>query len=78
LSIGRNFRFHEGRITVQISADFANAFNHWYWPNPTNTPATPFLCNAAGQITQGYGFINLVEGAGATPRSGLLVGRFSF
>ncbi|MBV8843372.1 MAG: TonB-dependent receptor [Bryobacterales bacterium] len=78
LSIGRNFRFHEGRMNFQIRADFTNALNHWYWPNPTGTPATPVLRNSAGQITQGYGFINLTGGLGATPRSGLLVGRFSF
>jgi hypothetical protein len=78
LSLARNFRFHESKMNLQVRADFTNAFNHWYWPSPTGTPATPVLHNSAGQITQGYGFINLTGGAGATPRSGLLVGRFTF
>jgi hypothetical protein len=78
LSLGRNFRFRENKMNLQIRAEFTNAFNHWYWPNPTGTPNTPVVRNNVGQITQGYGFINLTGGAGATPRSGLLVGRFTF
>ena len=82
LSLGRNFRFRENKMNLQIRAEFTNAFNHWYWPNPIATnvsPATPTLRNNLGQITQGFGFINLVGGGNAvTPRSGLLVGRFTF
>jgi hypothetical protein len=78
LSLGRNFRFHESKMNIQVRAEFTNAFNHWYWPNPTTTPATPVLRNSAGQLTQGFGFVNLTGGAGSVPRSGQIVGRFTF
>jgi hypothetical protein len=65
-------------MNIQLRAEFTNIFNRWTWPNPTNTPGTPVLKNAAGQLTQGYGFINLTGGAGSTPRAGTLVARFRF
>jgi hypothetical protein len=79
ISLGRIFRLTEsGRAQLQIRAEFTNMFNRWTWPNPTGTPGTPVTRNSLGQITGGYGFINLVGGAGATPRAGQLVARFSF
>ena len=77
-NFGRNFRFHEDKYNLQIRAEFTNLFNRWSWPNPTNTPGTPVLKNAQGQLTQGFGFINLTGGAGSTPRNGQIVARFTF
>jgi len=65
-------------MNFQIRAEFTNMFNRWTWPNPTGTPGTPVTRNNAGAITAGYGFINLTGGAGATPRSGQMVARFTF
>ncbi len=31
-----------------------------------------------GLLSAGYGFVNFVEGAGAQPRSGQLIARFTF
>jgi len=77
INFGRNFRIRE-RMNFQIRAEFTNMFNRWTWPNPTGTPGTPVTRNNAGAITAGYGFINLTGGAGATPRSGQMVARFTF
>jgi len=83
INFGRIFRLNEsGRMQIQIRAEFTNMFNRWTWPNPTGTPGTPVThANPAdpnSAITGGYGFINLVGGAGATPRSGQMVARFTF
>jgi len=79
INLGRIFRLTEkGRAQLQIRAEFTNMFNRWTWPNPTGTPGTPVVRNRLGQITSGYGFINLTGGAGAVPRSGQLVARFTF
>jgi hypothetical protein len=77
-NFGRNFRFHESKMNLQLRAEFVNIFNRWSWPNPTGTPGTPIARNNAGQLTAGYGFINLVGGAGSTPRAGTLIARFTF
>jgi hypothetical protein len=34
--------------------------------------------NTLGLLTGGYGFVNTVAGAGASPRTGQLVARFQF
>jgi hypothetical protein len=39
----------------------------------TAVPGTP-----NGVYTSGYGYINTIGGAGASPRSGQIVGRFTF
>jgi len=82
ISFGRIFRLTEsGRAQFQIRGEFTNMFNRWTWPNPTTTPGTPVQHDNFGNITSGYGFINLVGGAtqpGAAPRSGQMVARFTF
>jgi hypothetical protein len=79
INLGRIFRLTEsGRTQIQVRAEFTNMFNRWTWPNPGGAPGTPIVRNSLGQITSGYGFINLTGGAGATPRSGQLVARFTF
>ena len=79
ISLGRIFRLTEsGRAQFQVRGEFTNMFNRWTWPNPTGTPGSPVNHDAAGNITSGYGFINLVGGAGATPRSGQIIARLTF
>jgi hypothetical protein len=81
MSLGRNFRLgKEGRYNLFIRAEFQNIFNRLFLSPPataTTNPATP--SNSAGGVyTGGYGYIATVGGAGDTPRSGQLVGRFTF
>ncbi len=79
INLGRIFRLTEsGKAQLQIRAEFTNMFNRWTWPNPGGTPNSPVRYDSAGNLTSGYGFINLVGGAGATPRSGQMVLRFTF
>jgi hypothetical protein len=76
LSIGRVFRIKE-RASLQIRAEFTNAFNRTEPNNPiaTNALATQTR-NAAGQTTAGFGYINTATTG--TPRQGQLVARFVF
>jgi len=87
MSFGRNFRFgKEGRYNFQVRAEFQNIFNRLF----LSKPAAPFGGTGTGPITTvptkdstgvyigGYGTIATVNGAGAQPRSGQLVGRFTF
>lgn len=90
MSFGRNFRFgKEGRYNLFLRAEFQNIFNRLFLSAPQTgnqglapggTPATIFspLTTSSGVLTGGYGYINTVMGAGAQPRSGQLVGRFTF
>ncbi len=77
ISLGRIFRIKE-KTQLTVRAEFTNMFNRWTWPNPTTTPGTPVQRDRFGNITSGYGFINLVGGAGAVPRSGQMVARIQF
>jgi hypothetical protein len=41
--------------------------------------STPTLHgNPGGTLSQGYGFVNFLNGAGAQPRGGQIVARFQF
>lgn len=91
LSLGRVFRIRE-KLQLLIQAQFFNVFNRVQYPMPTasttsTTPATfgnPFPGSTApgfgqnGALNGGYGFVNTLNGAGANPRSGQLVARFTF
>jgi hypothetical protein len=87
MSFGRNFRFgKEGRFNFFVRAEFQNIFNRLFLSPPETgnqgggssaTIYTP-LTTSNGVLTGGYGYINTVAGAGAQPRSGQLVGRFTF
>jgi hypothetical protein len=91
-NFGRNFRMgKEGRYNLQVRAEFQNIFNRLYYSNPAVTggfapvrPSTPtvtannFASGGPGALSAGYGFVNWVNGAGDTPRSGQLVARFTF
>ena len=77
VSFGRIFRLKE-RIQLQVRAEFTNMFNRWIWPNPIGTPNSPVMRDKFGNLTGGYGFVNLVGGAGAVPRSGQMIARLTF
>ena len=82
-SFSRNFRIgKEGRYTLQFSAQFFNIFNRLFLSTPSvANPLFPITTTTyAGSIlnSSGFGSIGTLNGAGATPRSGQLVGRFTF
>ena len=81
VNFGRNFRMgREGKMNLQIRAEFQNVFNRHFYsaPSSTNPAATVANGNAGGALSAGFGFVNTVNGAGARPRTGLIVARFSF
>jgi hypothetical protein len=86
MSFGRNFRVgKEGRYNLQIRAEFQNIFNRLFLSAPADgivfgaatNPAIP-IEKSGGINTGGYGSVATINGAGDTPRSGQLVGRFTF
>jgi hypothetical protein len=92
LGFGRIFRIRE-RASLQIRAEFQNVFNRLFYSLPadgvgifglpSSNPATPTahgnsLGATTGLLSGGYGFVNWVNGAGATPRTGQLIARFTF
>jgi hypothetical protein len=87
MSFGRNFRLgKEGKYNFFIRAEFQNIFNRLFLSMPLTGTASPTLSanpstpatSAAGVYTGGYGYIATLGGAGAVPRSGQIVGRFTF
>ncbi len=81
MSLGRNFRFgHEGRMNLQIRAEFTNIFNRIFIPAPTITSLTTPTTYAPGSqiLTGGFGFVNTNAGVGQQPRAGTMVARFTF
>jgi hypothetical protein len=81
LSLGRNFRVgKEGRYQVSIRAEFQNIFNRLFLSMPATGTTNPLSANnsVGGVNTGGYGYIPTIGGAGDTPRSGQIVGRFTF
>jgi hypothetical protein len=87
-NFGRNFRFKENRLNLQIRAEFVNIFNRTYLGNPSTTLnlGNP-LSRLGGILTGGFGVINeqVAIGAapsttqlGALPRTGTLIARFTF
>jgi len=89
LSVARTFRIKE-KYQIQIRAEFQNVFNRVFYSPPAtgggtgtaNLPTTgnpfPVLGSTTGALNGGYGFVNSFNGAGAQPRTGQLVGRFTF
>jgi Carboxypeptidase regulatory-like domain len=81
MSFGRNFRFgHEGRMNLQIRAEFTNIFNRIYIPAPGITSLTTATTYTPGTqiLTGGFGYSNTNGGVGQQPRAGQIVGRFTF
>jgi hypothetical protein len=92
MSFGRIFRIKE-RYQLQIRAEFQNIFNRLFYQAPADgapfgfpftSVTTPTLHgNPGGTLSQGFGYVNWVNGGltqfgGAQPRSGQIVGRFTF
>lgn len=83
-NIGRNFRFgRENRFVLNVRAEFQNVMNRMFYSAPSSgAPQTSVITGLTqgGMFvpTGGYGVVNTFNGAGASPRSGVLVGRFTF
>jgi hypothetical protein len=93
MSLARIFRFREG-MQLSIRAEFSNIFNRTFMNDPSSTnPTTATACvlntgaSATGAscgaatlraLTGGFGFINTSSVPVPGPRSGTLVGRFTF
>ncbi len=90
MSFGRNFRMRE-KYNLYIRAEFQNIFNRHFLSAPAvggqggaffqaATYISPLtqISQANGVNTGGYGTIATIGGAGAIPRSGQLVARFTF
>ena len=77
LSLGRNFPMHEGRMNLQIRADFTNVFNRAEAVNPVSSNAGATQSTVNGLTTGGFGYINTAS-VFAQPRQGTLVARFTF
>jgi hypothetical protein len=83
MNLGRTWRIKE-RSTINIRIEFTNVFNRSVFSDPSNTNAKAPVTRAPnGNITGGFGYIAATgtiaaSGLNLQPRSGTLVGRFSF
>jgi hypothetical protein len=86
-SLGRIFPLaKEGKINLQIRMEFtSNLFNRTFYgaPSAGNPQSATFRTNnfmngTPGALSLGYGFVNTTNGAGAQPRQGQIVARFTF
>jgi hypothetical protein len=83
MSFARNFRMgHEGRMNLQVRMEFQNIFNRTFLSMPSvanpNTANTTTTYQGVVINNSGFGTLATLNGAGATPRSGQGVIRFSF
>ena len=87
MSFGRNFRMgHEGKYNLFVRAEFQNISNRLFLMPPSvggafGPPVSPTtsIASPGGVNTSGYGIIPTVGGLTAVPpRSGQIVGRFTF
>jgi hypothetical protein len=80
MSLARNFKMgKDGKMNLQIRAEFSNVFNRTFLNSPTSTNALAAQTRNAttGLNTAGFGFINTGT-VQSQPRNGTLVGRFTF
>jgi hypothetical protein len=80
MNFGRNFRIgKEGKQNLQVRAEFQNVFNRHFYSAPNGTPnTTQANNNPNATLSAGFGYVNWFNGAGAQPRTGQLVARFTF
>jgi hypothetical protein len=87
MNFSRNFRMgKEGKYNLQVRVEFQNIFNRLFYSMPAagglfggTNPTTPVAnLNPNGGLSAGYGFVNYINGAGDTPRSGQAVIRLTF
>jgi hypothetical protein len=81
MAFARNFRIKE-RYQIQIRAEFQNIFNRLFLSAPsTANPNTPIALTTYSGLplnNSGFGSISTLNGLGAQPRSGQIIGRFQF
>ena len=82
MGLARTFRIKE-RMSLQVRAEFQNIFNRLFYSLPTDSGATTITtptghANPGGTLSSGFGYVSWLQGAGAQPRSGQLVARFTF
>jgi len=86
MAFGRVFRIKE-RAQFQVRAEFQNIFNRLFYSVPTTAGATTItsptghansFLGTTGLLSSGFGYVNWFQGAGALPRSGQIVARFTF
>ncbi len=83
VNFSRNFRFKEGRINLNVRAEFNNILNRMRLPGPITTgnfasAPTKFTTGAnAGLYSGGFGTMNVLSGTGGQ-RTGTFVGRITF
>jgi hypothetical protein len=76
VNFGRRFPIKE-RMSFEIRAEFFNVFNRINLPGPTPfNPTAAVTRNSAGELTGGFGFVNVNNAGGQ--RNGQLVARFQF
>ena len=86
LSLGRVFPLaKEGKVSLNVRIEFQNVFNRTFLsaPSAANPTATvlntnQFANGTPGALSNGFGFVNSVNGAGSQPRSGQMVARLIF
>jgi hypothetical protein len=81
-NLSRNFRFREGKIQLNLRAEFQNVFNRTILPNPTTSgftaqPTKQTTGANAGLYNAGFGTVVPLSGTSGS-RSGTLIGRFTF
>ena len=86
MAFGRVFAIKE-RYKIQVRAEFQNIFNRLFYSVPSTAGATTIttptghgnsLSGTPGLLSSGWGYVNWLNGAGALPRSGPVVARFTF
>jgi hypothetical protein len=82
MALARTFRIKE-RVSFQIRGEFQNIFNRLFYSVPSDSGATTITTNTGhanpgGTLSSGYGYVSWLQGAGAQPRSGQLIARFTF
>jgi hypothetical protein len=81
MSLGRVFKFGEGKTALTVRMNFQNIFNRTEMQNPAATSFTAAKTTnpTNGFLTGGFGFINYVGGSTfQPPRQGTLEMRFQF
>jgi hypothetical protein len=82
MGLARTFRIKE-RMSLQVRAEFQNIFNRLFYSLPSDSGATTITsptgrANPGGTLSSGFGYVSWLQGAGAQPRSGQIVARFTF
>ena len=83
MNFGRNFRMGpDGRYNLFVRAEFQNIFNRTFLsvPSTANPNIAISTTTYNGQVINnaGFGSVATLNGAGATPRTGQIVARFTF